>query len=297
MSLFRDFATTIPCNYNASIMQLPHTTLRFSDRKPLVMGILNITPDSFSDGGKFFSAESAIARAEEMIAQGADIIDVGPESSRPGSLPVPADEQLRRVDKVISKIRKDNPEITISIDTRLAAVAQGAIDAGADIINDISGLTDDPELIHLAARTGTGLVIMHMQNRPANMQEKPIYENVTHEILDFLLQQAHAAEAAGVLRERIIIDPGIGFGKTTQHNLTIMRELRKYTETGYPVLLGASRKRFLGDISPPATETSQRLPGSLACVAQALNASVQIVRVHDVLETVQFINAFSSFCG
>ncbi len=285
-----------PPDYNDPIMQLPHATLRFIDKKPLVMGILNITPDSFSDGGRFFSAEAATARAEEMIAQGADIIDVGPESSRPGSQPVTADEQLHRIDKVISRIRKDNQEITISIDTRLAAVAKGAINAGADIINDISGLTDDPELASLATRTGTGLVIMHMQNCPANMQEKPTYENVTGQILDFLLQQALAAEAAGILRERIIIDPGIGFGKTTQHNVTIMHELSKLVETGYPVLLGASRKRFLGDISPEASETFQRLPSSLACVAQALNAGVRIVRVHDVLETVQFINAYGSFC-
>ncbi len=273
------------------MIHLPHTTLQYEPALPLVMGILNVTPDSFSDGGRHFSEDDAIAAAKRMIEEGADIIDVGPESSRPGSQPVDADEQIRRSAGVIRRIRSDHPHVAISVDTRLHSVALAAIEAGADMINDITAGRDEPEIMKLAAQSGAAFVLMHMQNRPQDMQINPTYDDVVEEVAGFLRVRAAQATACGIPETNIIIDPGIGFGKTTKHNIAILRQLETLVACEHPVLIGASRKRFLGEITVAANEPTQRLGGSLACVSRAAKAGVQIVRVHDVLETKQFLQA------
>ena len=251
---------------------------------PVVMGVLNVTPDSFSDGGRFVDVETAVAHAGQMTDDGAAIIDVGAESTRPGSRPVPDAEQVRRAAPVIERIRRLHPHVCISIDTQSAAVARAALDAGADWINDISALRADPAMADLAATTGAPVVLMHMQGTPQTMQDNPTYDDVVGEVAAFLDRQVSVAKSAGIHPERIVIDPGIGFGKTTEHNLQILARLREIVAIGPAVLIGASRKSFIGKtlgIDAP----QDRLAGSLACAAVAVMAGARIIRAHDVRET------------
>ncbi|HHW10786.1 MAG TPA: dihydropteroate synthase [Firmicutes bacterium] len=243
------------------------------------MGILNVTPDSFSDGGHFFSLPQAVQRGVEMVEEGADIIDVGGESSRPGAEPVSEVEELRRVIPVIKALAGKIGKTLISVDTYKPAVAKAAVDAGAHIINDITGLRDE-RMVEVAAETGAYVVVMHMQGIPRTMQHQPKYHCVTAEVYDWLAAACARAKAAGVKPHRLIIDPGIGFGKATEHNLTLLQRLRDLQTLGYPVLVGTSRKSVIGNVlNVPVTE---RWEGNAATVALAVGEGVDIVRVHDV---------------
>jgi dihydropteroate synthase len=255
-------------------------------QKPLIMGILNVTPDSFYDGGRYPTPEIALKKAEEMLTAGADIIDVGGESSRPGSKPVSEKDEQDRVIPIIEKIsQKFKPPI--SIDTTKAAVAKAALEAGAAIINDISALRFDSRMAELASRSGAGLILMHLQGTPENMQTDPHYEDIICEISDFFKERIAFAVQAGIKKEQIILDPGIGFGKTVEHNLEIIRHLSSFKILGRPILVGLSRKSFIGKIL--GLEPKERLEGSLAAaVAAALNGA-QILRVHDVGETIRAV--------
>lgn len=250
---------------------------------PFIFGILNVTPDSFSDGGAYLKAADAVAAGCRLADEGADAIDVGGESTRPGSAPVPPVEQIRRVGPVIAALAqqfgRDGP--AISIDTRSAEVAAAALDAGATMINDISAMRDDPAMAALAARRGAGVVLMHMKGTPADMQVDPVYDDVVAEVRAFLAERVRAAEAAGISRNRVLVDPGIGFGKTTVHNLQLLRAAGQLRELGVPVLVGPSRKRFIGEVTGPET-MADRLAGTLVAVAQCVQAGVECVRVHDV---------------
>ena len=256
------------------------------------MGILNVTPDSFSDGGEHASEDTAVAHGRAMLEQGADVIDVGGESSRPGSQRVTADEQISRTVGVIRRLCQASPQPVVSIDTTRSAVAAAALDAGASILNDISAGREDPGMFELAAARGAPIVLMHMRGTPATMQNDPTYDDVVAEVEAFLLGRAAAAEVAGVPRGQIVIDPGIGFGKTLAHNLDLMANLRRLVETGYPVLLGASRKRFLRAIcDDPASDAAAEASGprrralvgaTCATTALAVAAGAAILRVHDV---------------
>jgi dihydropteroate synthase len=258
------------------------------------MGILNVTPDSFSDGRLYFESDRAVARAFEMIEEGADIIDIGPESTRPGSHDVPADEQIRRAVPVIEAIRAQNGDVLLSIDTRLAAVASAALGAGVDMINDTSALRDDPSMVDLAAQTGAGVVLMHRKGKPITMQQDggPHYDDVVGEICSFFSERMQFATSHGIDNSRMILDPGIGFGKRLEHNLLILRHLERFVALGQPLLVGASRKSMIASVcgggSQPAAAT-RRLPGSLACAAIATLAGAAILRVHDVRETVETV--------
>ncbi len=254
------------------------------------MGVLNVTPDSFSDGGDFQSLDQATARARQMIDEGAAIIDVGPESTRPGSLPVEPSEQIRRAVPVIRAIREQHAGIALSIDTRIAAVAEAAIEAGADLVNDVSALRDDARMIEVVAESGASLVLMHRKGTPADMQADggPRYDDVVSEISAFLEERNEFAAAHGVDPSRILFDPGIGFGKRLEHNLEILGRLDAFVSLGRPVVVGASRKSFLGQILGVA-EPKQRLAGSLSCAAMAALSGAAVLRVHDVAETVQMV--------
>ena len=250
-------------------------------QKTLIMGILNVTPDSFSDGGKFVDPEQAVARGLQMISEGADIIDIGGESTRPGSKPVPAREEIRRTIPIIAELKKQSCGL-ISIDTRNAETARAAIAAGADIINDISALAD-PQMVNVAAETGAGLVLMHMQGTPQTMQNDPRYGDVVSEVGRFLEERAAFAIERGVAPEQIALDPGIGFGKTDEHNLALLRGIPALAAAGRPVLIGASRKGFIGRLT--GCEPADRLAGSLAAAVFSMLRGVQILRVHDVKES------------
>jgi dihydropteroate synthase len=251
--------------------------------RALVMGIVNVTPDSFSDGGVNFDPRAAFVAAWAMSAAGADLIDVGGESTRPGSGEVSPAEELARVLPVVRDLAARGA--VVSVDTRHATVASECVKAGAAVINDISGFSD-PAMVALAASCDAGLVVMHMQGDPGTMQDEPHYGDVVAEVSAYLLGQAASLEAAGVARERIALDPGIGFGKTTAHNLELLRRLDDIVALGYPVFVGASRKRFIGEITG-VTEPRDRLAGSVAAAMVAVEHGAAIVRVHDVAETVQ----------
>ena len=251
------------------------------DRPPLIMGVLNLTPDSFSDGGRFSSVEDAVARALAIAAEGADLIDVGGESTRPGAQRVGPDEQLRRVLPVLRALAGRLEHTTLSIDTTLAPVAEAALDAGVHVINDISAGRDDPALLPLAARRGCPLVLMHMQGTPATMQLHPNYSDVTGEVATFLRRRADDAVAAGVQPSRLLIDPGIGFGKTVDHNLQLLRDTRKLAESlARPLVVGTSRKGFIRKVT--GDDSGDRLFGTAATVAWAVANGAAVVRVHDV---------------
>ncbi len=251
-------------------------------RSPLLMGILNVTPDSFSDGGAFADVDRAVTHAMDMIDQGADIIDIGGESTRPGAARVSAAEQLQRVLPVLEMLKARLPaQYPISIDTTSAEVAAGAIRQGATMINDVSAATEDAAMLSLAADAGLPLVMMHMQGEPGTMQDHPQYTDVVAEVKAYLLARAEAAMAAGVKAENIIIDPGIGFGKTKQHNLHLIANLQEFVDTPYAVLLGASRKRFMGSICDVG-DSRELLGATCATTALATSAGVAILRVHDI---------------
>ena len=245
------------------------------------MGILNITPDSFSDGGDFLAPQKAIARGIQMAAHGAAIIDIGAESTRPGSKPVHPQEQIKRAIPVIEKLAA-KIKIPISIDSKDYDVVKAALDAGASIINDITALSDERTAM-LAAEKKLPVILMHMQNSPATMQIEPEYKDVVKEVLDYLLKRASAAQKAGIEKEKIFIDPGIGFGKTLRHNLALLQNLNVFVNSGYRVLLGTSRKKFLAALTGKESP-KDRIFGTAAAVAHAVLMGVSIVRVHDVAE-------------
>lgn len=249
-------------------------------RRTLVMGVVNVTPDSFFDGGRYADPARALARAEEMVAEGADIIDVGGESTRPNAEPVPADEEIRRVVPVVAAIAS-KLKAPVSIDTYKSEVARAALDAGASIVNDISGLHFDPKMADVAARHGAVVIVMHIKGTPKTMQLDPEYRDVVGEVRAYLEEGCSRALAAGVSPDRIWIDPGIGFGKRTEHNLTLLRDLRAFRSMGYPILVGTSNKSVIGNVLKlPITERGE---GTAATVAVAVANGAEIVRVHDVL--------------
>lgn len=256
---------------------------QLADGKPLIMGILNVTPDSFSDGGQHNDPERAVAHALEMVRFGADIIDVGGESTRPGSLTVDTEEQLRRVIPVIRRLREQLPaQFPISIDTTDIEVAKASVDVGVNWLNDISAAEESPEMLNLAAAKGLPIVLMHRRGKSATMQQDPHYDDVVTEVFDYLLERASLAEEVGVARENIILDPGIGFGKLLAHNLQLLKHLAILSGRGFPVLLGTSRKRFLSAICQQP-DPAQLAVATAATTALAIQAGVRIVRVHDVL--------------
>ena len=261
----------------------------------LVMGIVNVTPDSFSDGGRYLDPGLAVARCHELLAEGADVLDLGGESTRPGSAEVPASEQWRRLEPVLTRIVRERPEAPISIDTRSAEVAARALGAGARIVNDVSALSD-PGMAGVVARAGAGLVLMHMRGTPETMQRDTGYEDVTAEVAAFLSERLGSAEAAGVARECVALDPGIGFAKSAQGSLELLARIPELAAIGRPVLVGASRKSFLarltGDEGPP----QDRIPASLAAAAVATWQGAHILRVHDVAATVRVVTIAMAAC-
>lgn len=251
------------------------------------MGILNVTPDSFSDGGKFNEIEQAVKHASRMVEEGAGIIDVGGESTRPGSERVPAEEQISRVKDIVQACHEALPgDIHISIDTTLSPVAETALNAGATIVNDVSAGRDDPEMILLATERNVPYVIMHMLGQPKSMQDEPYYDDVSFEVKQFLLDRAEICLQQGMKDEQIILDPGIGFGKTKEHNLQLLNELNELVMTGFPVLLGASRKRFMGAVCSEK-EPAKLVASTCATTALGVKAGVKYFRVHDVKENHQ----------
>jgi dihydropteroate synthase len=259
-----------------------------------LMGVVNVTPDSFSDGGLYLETDKAVARGLELAFEGADVIDVGGESTRPGSRPVPEDEELERVVPVIKALRRKT-EALLSVDTTKAAVARAAVEAGADIVNDVSALRADPAMAGVVARSGAGLVLMHMQGTPLTMQEAPRYADLLGEIGAFLAERMGAAAAAGIPAERLIVDPGIGFGKTYEHNLELLRRQEVFQALGRPVLVGVSRKAFLGAILDlPAT---RRLEGTIAASVLAVERGAHILRVHDVGPVARAVRTAEAILG
>ncbi len=261
--------------------------------RPLVMGILNVTPDSFSDGGQHDDPTSAVIWGERLIAEGASILDIGGESTRPGAEPLSGQAELARVRPVVGRFAGD--PVPVSIDTRHAEVAKACVDAGASIINDVSGFRDRG-MVDVAAGSDAGVVVMHMLGEPGTMQINPRYDDVVREVGGYLLAQATVLEAAGVARDRIAIDPGLGFGKTLEHNLELLRRLPEIVELGYPVVVGVSRKRFLGDITGVA-EPSERLGGSIAAALWAVERGAAVVRMHDVGATAHAIAVRQAIAG
>ena len=250
------------------------------DKETLVMGIVNVTPDSFSDGGEFYSSKDAIAHASKLINEGADIIDIGGESTRPGATEISSSDELKRVIPVIQGIRSNNPDILISIDTTKAIVAKEAVEVGANIINDVSGLSFDSQMPMTVANLDVPIIIMHMKGNPRNMQKNPEYKDLIDEILNYFKERIKIATKAGIDREMIILDPGIGFGKTVEHNFQILSKLNKFNKLELPLLIGPSRKSFIGltlNLSP-----EDRVDGTAATVAIGVNNGARIVRVHDV---------------
>ncbi|MEO8114938.1 MAG: dihydropteroate synthase [Phenylobacterium sp.] len=261
------------------------------------MGVTNVTPDSFSDGGRFVQPLDALEQARLLIAEGADWLDLGAESSRPGAQPVPADLEIARLIPLIRALRAES-RTPISVDTMKPEVARAAMAAGAHMWNDITALRHAPDSLDVAAELGCQVVLMHMQGEPAGMQAEPRYDDVVAEVAEFLAARAEAAMAAGVARDRIWLDPGIGFGKhMIRHNLPLLAGLGRITALGFPVLLGASRKSFIGALDPGGKSPDQRLGGSIAAALAGAAAGVAAVRVHDVRETVQALAVWAAIAG
>ena len=259
---------------------------------PVVMGILNVTPDSFSDGGKFTQVEAAVERAMQMVSEGAEIIDIGGESTRPNADPVGLEEELQRVIPVIEALA-GRTDVSISIDTRKVEVASRAVDAGAMIINDVEANRQDTSMWDLVAEKGVGYVAMHMQGQPGTMQQNPVYEDVVGEIRTFFQDTLKQIEHCGVKKEQVMLDVGIGFGKTLDHNLALLRSLDVFEQLGRPLLLGVSRKSMFGkllDVEDPG----DRLPAGLACACWAFEKRVAVIRTHDVSETVQALRMWDA---
>jgi dihydropteroate synthase len=263
-------------------------------RRPRIMGIVNVTPDSFSDGGRFFDVEAAVAHGLRLVDEGADLLDVGGESTRPYSTPVEADEELRRVVPVIEKLAA-RCAVPLSIDTSKAIVARAALAAGAEIINDVTGLEGDPAMTPLAVETGAGICAMHMRGTPQTMQDDPRYDDVVAEIHAYLRQRRDRLLAAGVERKRICLDPGIGFGKTHEHNLTLAAHCGRFLDLGCPVLVGHSRKGFIGKILGDGV--ADRTFGTLGVSLSLAVQGVQVLRVHDVAATRQTLRLFGAVQG
>jgi dihydropteroate synthase len=257
------------------------------------MGVVNITPDSFSDGGRFLGREAGIAHALQLIAQGVDMLDIGGESTRPGAGPVPAEEELARVIPVVAAVRAQS-SIPISIDTMKPQVMRAAHAAGAEVWNDVSALRFAPDSLSVAAELGCEVMLMHMLGKPGTMQLNPTYDDVVAEVCAFLAKRARAAMAAGVRREAIWVDPGIGFGKTLAHNLALLANLDRIEALGFKTVLGVSRKRFLRAIDPTGEDAGDRLGGSLAGALIGQQAGMDLVRVHDVRETVQAFKVWAA---
>lgn len=257
--------------------------------RPQVMGILNVTPDSFSDGGKYSDPAAAVTRAHELMKQGATLVDIGAESTRPGAKPVWEGDEIARLEPVITRLKGSSG--WLSADTRKAAVMRMALAAGADLVNDVSALTYDPDSLAVVAEAGCPVVLMHLQGDPQTMQQRPVYQDVLLDVFDHLRDRVEACVTAGIARAKILVDPGIGFGKSLRHNLDLLNGLSLFHGLGCPILLGVSRKTFVGALSreEPAHE---RLPGSLAAALRGLDQGVQILRVHDVAETVQAVKVW-----
>ncbi|MGA2800884.1 MAG: dihydropteroate synthase [Verrucomicrobiota bacterium] len=255
-------------------------------RPALVMGVVNITPDSFSDGGKYFDTNAAVARALELVAQGAEILDIGGESTRPGARPVNEAEELRRVIPVIEKLAA-KVKIPLSIDTVKPSVAHAALQAGASIVNDVAANRDDDAMRRVVAECQAGYVCMHAQGSPQTMQENPVYADVVREVGDFLRDRLKKLNACGVFADQVVLDVGIGFGKTVEHNLQLLANLHRFTTMARPLLIGVSRKSFIGKLS--GADLNERLPASLACACLAIQSGAHIIRAHDVAETVQAV--------
>ncbi len=260
----------------------------------LIMAILNVTPDSFSDGGKFADPNQAVNRALNLMEEGADMIDIGGESTRPGAEPVSLDEELNRTIPVIKSIRKES-DCLISIDTYKSAVAKAALNAGANVVNDISGFTFDSKMAPLVAKKNASVILMHIKGTPRDMQKNPHYDNLIEEIKSFFQQQVEVAKMAGVRSKKIILDPGIGFGKRLEHNFAIIRELGQIRAMGYPVLLGPSRKSFIGMTLD--TPVEERLEGTLASITAGIMNGARIVRVHDIVETRRAVTITEKIMG
>lgn len=267
-----------------------------------IMAIVNVTPDSFHDGGRHDTTDAAVAFALRCVAEGADILDIGGESSRPGSAPVSASEEVGRVLPVVAGIRRQNPSIPISIDTTKAVVIREAAPHGIQWVNDITALQGDPEMAATVAQLGLGVVLMHMRGNPGTMQQAPVYEDVVAEVKGFLSERIAAAVAAGIPRDRLLIDPGIGFGKTVAHNLALLRNLSALSTLNCPLVVGTSRKSFIGALGmsqplgpeAPPPPAADRLPGSLATLPAMVRAGVAFVRTHDVAATRQFLQVYSA---
>ena len=273
-------------------MQLHCGPFQFDLSRPLVMGIVNVTPDSFSDGGLHLQRDAALAYARQLIDEGADILDIGGESTRPGAQPVNAQEEMDRVLPIIEALR--GAPVPVSIDTCKPEVMQAAIAAGAQMVNDINALQDSAAMRVIAA-SQVAVCLMHKQGNPQTMQEQPHYQNVVAEVSAFLRERIAATQAVGISRMRIVIDPGFGFGKTLAHNLALLRELKKLTELGVPILAGLSRKSMLGALT--GQEVGQRLPASLAAALSAVERGANIVRVHDVRATVDALKVWNAVNG
>jgi len=256
------------------------------DRRTLVMGIVNVTPDSFSDGGSYANVDDAVKHAIQMVADGAELVDVGGESTRPGSDVVAPEEEIHRVLPVIRRIVDELPDVPVSIDTRKPAVARAALDGGAAIVNDVSAGAD-PAMFGVVGEADAGMVLMHMKGEPKTMQDDPSYYDVVAEVRGFLGDRVEAAVGAGIDLERLCIDPGIGFGKTLEHNLTILRDIRAFHHLGVPVLVGPSRKRFIGTLTD--TDVDDRIEGTAGVVAWCAAEGVDIIRVHDVKEMTRVV--------
>ncbi|HET6714870.1 MAG TPA: dihydropteroate synthase [Actinomycetota bacterium] len=256
--------------------------------RTLVMGIVNVTPDSFSDGGLLSDAEEAVAYGVRLAAEGADILDIGGESTRPGSDPVPVDAELARVVPVVAGLHEAAPDgVALSVDTRRPRVARAAIEAGASIVNDVTAAAD-PAMFEVVRETGAALVLMHMLGEPKTMQDDPRYDDVVTEVRDFLAARLGAAEAAGVPRDRLCVDPGIGFGKNLTHNLTLLHDIASFEDLRVPVVVGASRKRFIGQLTG-VDDPAERVEGTAGAVAWCAANGVDVVRVHDVLEMTRVV--------
>ena len=263
---------------------------------PRLMGILNVTPDSFSDGGLFEDPAAALAQGRALVSGGADILDIGGESTRPGAEYVAPAQEIARTAPVIAALRAGGMTAPISIDTRKAEVAQAALAAGADLVNDVAAFTHDPAIAGVSAQAHAPVCVMHAQGDPKTMQDAPIYDNVLLDVYDFLVECVARAEGAGIPRAHIIVDPGIGFGKTLDHNLTLLRGLSLFHGLGCPVLLGASRKRFIGTLGD-AAQARDRMPGSVAVALEGARQGVQILRVHDIAETRQALTLAQAVWG
>ena len=266
-------------------MRLRASHFEFTFPRPtLVMGIVNVTPDSFSDGGRYVDPQAAVDHALRLAEQGAEVIDIGGESTRPGAEPVSEAEELKRVLPVIRAL-VGRLKVPLSIDTMKAAVARAALEAGASIVNDVGANRDEPGLWEVVAQAGAGYVCMHMQGRPPTMQEAPWYADVRREVGEFFFERIQRLSHCGIAREQIILDPGIGFGKTFEHNLELLGGLQDFSTLQRPILVGVSRKSFLGKLL--GADLNARLPAALACSCLAIQAGAQMIRAHDVAETVQ----------